>query len=121
MKTKEIIKQLMDKYPELKDNDYRLISNYWAFEIKKQNLDIEIYKPFLKMYAKTILTNAETIRRMRAKVQEEEPQYRGKLYNKRQKLLSKKWQQELGYNVELSCEIKKKYNKPYIIGKYDEY
>ena len=52
---------------------------------------------FLKQYAESQLSNAETIRRMRAKLQEEKPELRGKVYNVRKGIIQDKWRNDLGY------------------------
>ena len=99
MKTKEVIKKLLTKYPNLKDNDNKLIANYWNLELKDKNKDINVMtaSELLSMYAQSQLTNAETIRRMRAKLQEEVPSLRGKAYELRKGTIQDKWRKELGY------------------------
>tara|TARA_R110000824_G_C14687712_1_gene621057 strand:- start:5 stop:325 length:321 start_codon:yes stop_codon:yes gene_type:complete len=99
MKTKEIIKNLLTKYPNLKDNDNKLIANYWNLELKNKNKDINILtaSDLLSMYAQSQLTNAETIRRMRAKLQEEVPSLRGRAYELRKGTIQEKWRKDLGY------------------------
>tara|TARA_R110000764_G_scaffold17660_1_gene48396 strand:- start:203 stop:511 length:309 start_codon:yes stop_codon:yes gene_type:complete len=99
MKTKEIIKNLLTKYPNLKDNDNKLIANYWNLELKNKNKDINILtaSDLLSMYAQSQLTNAETIRRMRAKLQEEVPSLRGRAYELRKGTIQDKWRKDLGY------------------------
>ena len=77
-KTKDKVKYFLDKYPSLKDDDNFI---------------------FLKLYAENRLTSAPSIKRARAKLQEEEPQYRGEKYNKRQGKLQKKWREDLGYQT----------------------
>ncbi len=39
MKTKEIVQQLLIKYPKLKDCDNNLISTYWFNELKEQGMN----------------------------------------------------------------------------------
>ena len=99
MKTKETIRLLLVKYPELKDNDNKLIANFWNLELQNKNKDVNkmIASDLLCMYANSILTNAETIRRMRAKLQEDFPLLRGKSYNLRKGILQDKWRKDLGY------------------------
>ena len=100
MKTKEIIKQMMLDKPHLKDNDNKLIAAYWFKELKHLNIDSKTITAldFLHKYANTELTNAETIRRMRAKLQEEHPELRGRAYEIRQETIQNKWRNELGYD-----------------------
>ena len=99
MKTKEVIQQLLTKYPNLKDNDNKLIANYWNLELKNKNIDINIMtaSELLSMYANSKLTNAETIRRMRAKLQEDVPSLRGRAYELRKGTIQDKWRKDLGY------------------------
>lgn len=99
MKTKETIQQLLIKYPNLKDNDNKLIANYWDLELKNKNKDVSEMSAsdLLSMYANNHLTNAETIRRMRAKLQEDFPLLRGKAYKLRKGAIQEKWRKDLGY------------------------
>ena len=99
MKTKKVIEALLRKTPRLKDSDSKLIATYWFRELEYKGLDakeITAYD-FLKQYAESQLTNAETIRRMRAKLQEDNPDLRGKVYNARKGIIQDKWRNDLGY------------------------
>ena len=99
MKTKKVIEALLRKTPRLKDSDNKLIATYWFRELEHKGLDakeITAYD-FLKQYAESQLTNAETIRRMRAKLQEDNPDLRGKVYNARKGIIQDKWRNDLGY------------------------
>ena len=97
MKTKEKVRFYLDKYPSLKDDDNRLCSNIWLSELNELNgLDISA-SDFLKLYAANKLTSAPSIKRARAKLQEEEPKYRGEKYNLRKGILQDKWRKDLGY------------------------
>jgi hypothetical protein len=100
MKTKEIIKQMMLDKPDLKDNDNKLIATYWFKELQRKNIYPKTITAldFLRKYADAELTNAETIRRMRAKLQEEHPELRGRAYEIRQETIQNKWRNELGYD-----------------------
>ena len=99
MKTKKVIEQLLIKTPHLKDSDNKLIATYWFRELEHKGLDAKEITAFdfLKQYAESQLTNAETIRRMRAKLQEEKPELRGRVYNARKGIIQDKWRNELGY------------------------
>ena len=101
MNAKEIVKMLLVKYPTLKDSDSRLIANFWNEELKEKGFDIKEMKTveFLNMYSKAKLTNAETIRRNRAKLQQEHPELRGEIYKLRQGKEQDKWREELGYHI----------------------
>ena len=97
MKTKDKVRYYLDKYPSLKDDDNRLCSNIWLSELNDLNgLDISA-SDFLKLYAANKLTSAPSIKRARAKLQEEEPEYRGEKYNLRKGILQDKWRKDLGY------------------------
>ena len=99
MKTKKEIEKLLIKSPHLKDSDNKLIATYWLKELEHKGLNA--YKSsaydFLKLYSESNVTNAETIRRMRQKLQEEKPELRGEAYNKRKGIMQEKWRSELGY------------------------
>jgi hypothetical protein len=81
---KDRVKALLEKYPHLRDNDNKLIATIWKQDLKNMgiNLDIATYN-FLQLYALGELTNAETIRRVRQKIQEENPELRGTVDNLR--------------------------------------
>ena len=94
MKLKDKVKYWLNKHPSLKDDDERLSANIWSNEI--QQLGYE-NKDFLRLYSTKQLTSAPSIKRARAKLQEEEPWYRGAKYLKRQGKLQDKWRNDLGY------------------------
>jgi len=94
MKTKDKVIYWLDKYPKLRDDDNRLCANIWSKELN--NLEITA-KDFLKLYASNKLTSAPSIKRARAKLQEECPEYRGEKYNLRKGILQDKWRKDLGY------------------------
>ena len=76
-------------------------ANFWNEELKEKGFNIKEMKAdqFLNMYSKAKLTNAETIRRNRAKLQEEYPELRGEIYKIRQGKEQDKWREELGYHI----------------------
>jgi len=99
MKTKEKVKFWLQQYPYLRDDDNRLCANIWAEELghieglTQQTPIVE----FLKLYANNKFTSAPSIKRARAKLQEEEPAYRGKKYHLRKGTYQKEWRKKLGY------------------------
>ena len=98
MKTKDKVKLFLEMYPSLRDDDNRLCSNIWATEIVESGMNKEgKVEDFLIAYAEGKLTSAPSIKRARAKLQEEEPKYRGKKYNLRKGILQDKWRKDLGY------------------------
>jgi hypothetical protein len=99
MKTKEKVEWWLNFDSTLKDNDNRLCSNIWASEIcdvKGIHKESRIYD-FLIAYAKNQLTGAPSIKRARAKLQEENPSMRGEKYYLRKGKLQDKWRKDLGY------------------------
>ena len=102
MKTKQKVKFWLKLDPSLRDSDGRLCANIWAKElIKEKGLDLlEVNSlEFLRMYANNELTSAPSIKRARAKLQEECPEYRGKKYHLRKGTYQKEWRKKLGYEV----------------------
>ena len=101
MKTKETIKKILLDKPHLRDNDNKLIAAYWFRELKNKNVNVEEITAldFLHRYADNKLTNAETIRRMRAKLQEEYPEVRGRAYAIRKGVVQDEWRKKLGYET----------------------
>jgi len=89
---KEKVKILLEENPHLRDSDERLIANIWFNESN----GVDNKYQFLLLYAQGKITNAESIRRCRQKIQEECEHLRGTLYCKRQ-LNQDKIKQELGY------------------------
>jgi hypothetical protein len=88
-------------YPDLRDDDNRLCSNIWAEElghIEGMTQETPIVE-FLKLYASNKFTSAPSIKRARAKLQEECPEYRGKKYYLRKVTFQDKWRKDLGYEV----------------------
>ena len=101
MKTKEVVKQLLESKPHLRDSDPKLICTYWFMELKHKKIDVNEITgfEFMKMFADSQLTNIKTIERMRRKLQEEEPELRGKIYNIRKGKIQDEWKKELGYEI----------------------
>ena len=101
MKTKKVIEELLRKTPHLKNSDNKLIATYWWKELKEMGMDADniTAMKLLTMYADSALTNVETIRRMRAKLQEEYPEVRGRAYAIRKGVVQDEWRKKLGYEV----------------------
>jgi hypothetical protein len=99
MKTKEIVRKLLKTRPFLRDDDNRLCTHIWYEETL--NMDINPHKQniadFLRLYAKGKFTLAPSIKRARAKLQEEEPEYRGEKYYMRKGTYQNEWRKKLGY------------------------
>ena len=81
---KDRVKALLVKHPHLRDSDNRLIATVWKFDLMGlcENLTA---MDFLKLYSEGELTNSESIRRVRQKIQEENPDLRGTVNEARQK------------------------------------
>jgi len=82
----EVIKHLTNN-PHLRDNDNRLIATIWHNEVTSSGMDTKTLSSFdfLLMYAEGKLSNSESIRRCRQKVQELNPGLRGENYKARHK------------------------------------
>lgn len=77
----------MTKYPSLRDNDNKLTANIWNKQIQLKRLDINDLSAtdILRMFASGELAHPTSVRRDRAKFQEENVHLRGLEYEKRQK------------------------------------
>lgn len=86
-KCKDIVFNLLESNPELRDCDVRLMKAVWKeqSELGYYFDDKPIWYLFDLMLQKKI-SSAESIRRSRAKLQELHVHLRGKMYDKRHKL-----------------------------------
>ena len=100
-KTKDKVIYLLKQYPALRDDDSRLIANYWNVELQAKNISTTESKMYelLQMVASRELATPESIVRMRRKVQEDIVELRGHEYNRRHGE-QKTVQRDLGYNIE---------------------
>lgn len=80
LKNKEIVRKILIKFPKTRDCDKKLIARFWSWEKRKKNITGD----FLEEFYKGKFANPETIRRTRAKLQENHPELRGKNYKIRQ-------------------------------------
>jgi len=81
--TKDKVKLLLEKTPHLRDDDFRLIANFYYFESPHNLLKISALD-FLHDFAEGKHTSPESIRRCRQKLQEDYPELRGKLWEEKQ-------------------------------------
>jgi hypothetical protein len=88
--TKELVRQLLEQYPQTRDNDNLLMSLIWRRESNLFN--------FFSRFECGKLTSPETIRRCRQSLQKANPELRGKMYELRQKHQAKV-KKDLGYKV----------------------
>lgn len=96
--TKTRVHQYLLKYEHLRDNDDKLIASILLKDIKNIGLragDISGMK-VLELLAEGKLTNPESIRRSRAKLQEQHPELRGKVYKLRMEK-ARRIKGDLGY------------------------
>ena len=94
--TNDIIKALLTQYTDLRDSDDMLVAWIWKTQVDKMNYPQLSADKFLQMMAKGMFPSSETITRTRRKVQEENPELRGKKYNQRQANQTKV-KKDLGY------------------------
>tara|TARA_R100000388_G_scaffold38056_2_gene29477 strand:- start:2751 stop:3062 length:312 start_codon:yes stop_codon:yes gene_type:complete len=100
-KTKLKVEKLLTNHIGCRDNDNKLIANFWFDELyrKGKNAGEITAFEFLRMLSLNEFTSSETIRRTRCKLQEENKELRGRNYNKRQGELQSKVRKELGYET----------------------
>ena len=79
IKVKDKVEYLLTYMPILRDSDPKLIARIWASESTSTTLK----RDFLLDLGNGKLTSSEAITRCRRKLQEHNPDLRGKLYNKR--------------------------------------
>ena len=94
--TNDIIKALLTQYTDLRDSDDMLVAWIWKTQVDKMNYPQLSADKFLQMMAKGMLPSSETITRTRRKVQEENPELRGKKYKERQ-AKQEQVKKDLGY------------------------
>jgi len=99
MKTtiKENVKQLLIEHKELRDNDNKLCYFYYRDFCEFTETHTLLY--FYMTRERYKLPSEQTITRLSRQLQEQNPELRGKEWEKRQRKV-KKVQKELGYNVE---------------------
>lgn len=83
--TSKRVKKYLQDHPELRDNDARLITNILHEDLREMDYDPDTGSGIviLRLYAAGKLTNAESIRRSRQKLQEDDPTLRGKAWKPR--------------------------------------
>ena len=100
MKIKDKVKYWLEKYSYLRDDDNRLCANIWNDEVLRFTYqDSPSYRDFLRLYSAGKLTPATSIRRARAKIQEENPSLRGEKYFIRKGQIQDNFKKEYGYKV----------------------
>lgn len=75
----------LGQYPETRDNDLLLVFKVWMAQMGGLNeVEARVLRQILRAHNNKLISNFETIRRTRQKLQEENPDLRGKKYNNRQ-------------------------------------
>ena len=96
------------RHPELRDDDRQLMAYLWRNEIRNAKdafhrsiyteAEIIIIEKFLRKFSIGKYSHGPTIKRIRAKLQEDHKKLRGKRYYER-KGLAVDWRTELGYKT----------------------
>ena len=79
---KDKVKLLLERQSHLRDSDEKLIATYWYYEVG-ESIEQMGAMPFLRLYSERKLTSAESIRRVRCKIMEQNPKLRGETYIRR--------------------------------------
>ena len=105
---KDRVEKLLIKHKHLRDNDNKLQCNIWYHDLNSMGLNPQDLNAMqlLEIIANDKLSNPKTIRRYRAKLQEERPELRGHTYRDRQTKKQDLVQSRLGYHM--SCEVPRK-------------
>lgn len=80
-RVKDKVAHFLQKTPQLRDNDRKLLANIWYTELEDKNIPV---REFLTNFGNGKYTNSESVRRMRAKLQSDNIELRGKRYGQRQ-------------------------------------
>lgn len=84
LKTSAVVKRILIAEPDARDNDNLLILKVWCEQEPKLRDNKYAFTKFGALFMEGKFTNTESIRRSRAKLQEEIPSLRGKNYKGRQ-------------------------------------
>ena len=98
--TLQKVAKVLLKYPYTKDDDKQLCVYYWHEQLISEGKDpskLDVPDFFL-MYTYGVLTDAQTVTRLRRKLQMERPQFRGKKWAEKQ-AKQEKVKEDLGYAV----------------------
>ena len=85
LKVKKRVENFLTNYPHLRDNDEKLIANIWTQDLMAKGVDIKKISAMHLMtrFAEGQLTNPESVRRTRQKIQQNNENLRGKSYKER--------------------------------------
>ena len=97
MKTKDLVLEMISKYPALRDSDNKLTANIWNKELKVKGWNIKTMtaSDLLMMVANDKLSSPVSIKRHRAKFQEVNENLRGLKYKQRQVNAQESWKAQL--------------------------
>ena len=85
-KIKDKVRSILELVPSTRDNDSELISIFWEQELGHEMINLSAER-FLTMFASSnVLTGAESIRRARQRIQEQNEELRGIKYQVRKVL-----------------------------------
>lgn len=84
-KHKDKVRELLVEYPEYRDDDLRLIASFYFANYGRNNLQNLTAMEFLMNFSKGVYLPPDQITRIRRKLQEQEPELRGKKYYERHK------------------------------------
>jgi|3_EtaG_2_1085321.scaffolds.fasta_scaffold39044_2 hypothetical protein len=92
--TKNLVEKFLIDKPHLRDDDNKLLANiYWSSVHETMHYltreELAGVKLFLKKLAEGGMPNFESVRRCRQKLQEENPELRGEVYEQRHKMEAK--------------------------------
>jgi len=85
LKHKDSVIALLKSHPHLRDDDNKLVANIWHKHLKDAGMlskDITAEK-FLELFSENKIPNAQSIRRIRRKLQEEFKELRGEKWRER--------------------------------------
>tara|TARA_Y100001970_G_C14248255_1_gene869855 strand:+ start:1009 stop:1335 length:327 start_codon:yes stop_codon:yes gene_type:complete len=88
IKNKEfIVREILTKYPKARDNDSLLLAHVWVYQCggRVQAESISMWD-FILDFTKKNFAEVSGITRCRRKLQENNPELRGELYEKRHKM-----------------------------------
>ncbi len=93
---KENVANLLTISESSQYSDAKLMANYWYHELQELGYSKDFAVEFCKVIAEEKITNSETIRRHRQKLQEENPSIYGfnKTRNKKQEQIKKQLKHE---------------------------
>ena len=92
---KNLVKEVLENYPETRDNDNVLLFRVW--ETENNMLDYYLYEGFKNMIINGELSHFESIRRTRQLLQSQYPELRGERYNKRKTIEKEETEEDLEY------------------------